>query len=129
MIARHIIPTLALALLLPSCSAPGAPAYRIVDLPSGEQVKVIGIAPLSLRDSGTALVLRYQTDVSIDDTRALRAEAARIWVGFQKEADKANVTSAVISANAAPSGGLIRHTQGYHVAYIKDSTGSWSSVR
>lgn len=102
-----------------------SPGYRVMSLPSGEQVKVLGVAPMSFAESGPALMLRYQTDVNLDDTLALRAEADRIWVMFRVDADSAHVRAAILSANAAPSGGIVSRGRGYNFIYQKDSAGTW----
>jgi hypothetical protein len=116
-------------LLLAACSSgPVQPGYRTHNLSSGEQVKVLGITSMSFPQSGPALMLKYQTDLDVADTVALRAEAERIWVDFRTEAERAGVQSAILSANSPPSPGIIRHSRGYNFVYGKQSDGTWRQL-
>jgi len=92
-------------------------------------VKVLGVSRMTFPKSGPALMLKYQTDLSMADTAALHAEAERIWVDFRSEAESAGVSGAVLSATSAPSGGIISHGRGYNFVYVKRSDGSWREVR
>jgi hypothetical protein len=124
-------PLLLLLLLLHACGSDRRrqPTYQIHTLPSGEQVKVLGIGRINFAGSGPALMLRYQTDLEVDDTTALRAEADKLWEEFRKDAERAQVKSAVISANSAPSGGLVSRGRMFNFVYEKDAQGSWHAVR
>jgi hypothetical protein len=104
---------------------PHAPSYRLLTLPSGAQVKVLGVQPLVFPKSGPALMLRYQTDLPVDDTTGLAREAEDIWALFRENAESAHVAGAVISAVAPPSGGMVSHTRGFNFVYVRDSAGIW----
>jgi hypothetical protein len=111
------------ALLAVGCG--GAPPYEIHRLRSGEQIKVLGVGQVNFPESGPALMLKYQTDLDFSDTAALHAESARIWQEFRKDAEQAQVSSAIISANSTPSGGIVSRSQGYNFIYERAPDGSW----
>jgi hypothetical protein len=116
--------------LLPACIGKSAqPPYRIHTLSSGEQIKVFGVSRMTFPKSGPAIMLKYQTELSLADTAALHAQAERIWVDFRGEAESAGVKGAVLSATSAPTTGLVRHSQGYNFVYVKRSDGSWHEVQ
>ena len=73
-------------------------------------------------------MLKYMTDVKIDDRAALRKEADEIWVDFRPEAEKANVSSVILSANSVPSGGIIQTGQAYNFVFQKDPSGVWKCL-
>jgi hypothetical protein len=113
-------------LLAAACGgAPAQPPYQIHRLPSGEQIKVLSIGRINFSGSGPALVLKYQTDLNMSDTAALHAQAARIWQEFHKDAEQAQVTSAIVSANSPPSGGMVRRGRAYNFVYEKSADGTW----
>jgi hypothetical protein len=104
----------------------GQPHVQVRRLSSGEQVKVLGIEKINTSASGPSLRLRYQTNLNMDDTDAVRDEARRIWAEFRKDADQARVRSAVVSANAPPSGGgVITHSQTYNLVLERSEGGEW----
>jgi hypothetical protein len=125
-LCRVLLPILVLA----GCRGTPQPPIKLHTLPSGEQVKVLGIRKITSSASGPALMLRYQTDMNMDDANAVHAEAERIWADFRKDAEQAHVQSAIISANSPPSGGgVITHTRAYNFVFERRGTGDWREVR
>jgi len=90
---------------------------------------VLGVGRINFPESGPALMLKYQTDLRMDDTSALHAEVQRIWAEFRKDAERAQVQSAIVSANSAPTGGLVSHGRTYNFVYERSGDGSWREVR
>jgi hypothetical protein len=117
-------------LLAAACGgAASQPPYQIHTLPSGEQIKVLGVGRINLPASGPALMLKYQTDLNMSDTAALHAEAERIWQEFRKDAEQAQVASAILSANSPPSGGMVSHGHAYNFVYEKAAEGTWRELQ
>ena len=73
-------------------------------------------------------MLKYQTDLSLDDAPALQAEVNEIWQVFVHDVEKANLTRAVISANGIPTGGLVKTSRGVNFAFKKVDDGTWEEV-
>src|SRR5262249_9721012 len=119
-----------LACILAIAACAGSPPLQIRKLASGEEIKVLGIGKLKSSPSGPSLVLRYQTDLNMDDPDAVHAEAERIWGEFRKDADSAHVQSAIVSANAPPSGGgVITHVRTYNFVFERAAGGGWHEIR
>jgi hypothetical protein len=114
--------------LLAACGT-GSPPVKVHRLPSGEEVRVLSLAKVTFAGSGPALMLKYQTDLSMDDTTALRAEARRIWAEFRKDAERAKVERAILSANSLPTGTIVRHSRTYNFVYQRNGSDTWSEVR
>jgi hypothetical protein len=111
--------------VLTACGGAPQPPVQVHRLPSGEQVKVLGIGKVNFAASGPALMLKYQSDLNLDDTSALHSEAQRIWEEFRKDADRAQVQSAIVSANSAPTGAIVSHGRTYNFVYERSGDGSW----
>jgi hypothetical protein len=125
---RNICNLMWLVVVLAACGSAPQPPVQVHRLPSGEEIKVLGISRINFSASGPALMLKYQTDLKMDDTSAVHAEAQRIWAEFRKDAERAQVQSAIVSANAAPTGGIVSHGRAYNFVYERDGNGSWREV-
>ena len=124
-VCRLLLPILVLG----GCGREPQPPIKLHTLPSGEQVKVLGIEKITSSASGPALMLRYQTDLNMDDADAVHAEAQRIWADFRKDAEQAQVRSAIVSANSPLSGGgVITHTRTYNFVFERRGPGDWREI-
>jgi len=118
-----------LALLLALVAASSAAAQNIVTLPSGKQIKVLGVGKISFSQGPPALMLKYETNVSIDDMPKLEQEVTEIWATFRLDVEKAHLTEAVISANEHPSGMLVTTNKGFNFVYERSKDGKWSRIK
>jgi hypothetical protein len=117
-------PLLCLSILnLSACS--NAPSYRPVPLPNGKIVRVLAMVPMHFSSGPDALMLRYQTDLKVSDTAALRKEVNEIWPSFQTDVEKGNFRAAIVSANEIPSGIIIKEGHSYNFVFKKVEDGSW----
>jgi hypothetical protein len=118
---------LVLLVLATACGGPASqPAYQLRTLRSGRTVKVLGVGRTQLpEESGPTLILRYQTDIAMSDTAELLREAEDIWHDLQAEADSAKVGGVVLSATAAPTGGVVSMSHRYNFVYEKAGDGTW----
>src|SRR5438093_5619304 len=49
-----------------------------------------------------ALILKYQTDLNLDDQAALHREVLAIWDVFRQDVERAGLKGAIVSANERP---------------------------
>jgi hypothetical protein len=117
---------LALILFL-ACRLGGLPPHQVRKLSSGKSVKVLSVTDINFGDGRRTLMVKYLTDIKIDDRLALRREADEIWVDFKAEAERASVSSAVLSANSS-GGGIIPRDQSYNFVFQKDAAGVWKGL-
>jgi len=111
-------------LLLPADSR-AQTHYRLLKLPSGKEIKLLGIGRFSPSPERTVLMLKYETDLNIDDKQALRKEVDEIWAGFRLSVEKENMNEAIISANEPLKGGFGRS---YDFEYRKSPDGTWQMI-
>jgi len=104
-------------------SAP--PEQQVVTLPSGRHVKVLGVVKMFFTADAPALMLKYQTDLSIDDRPGLAAEADEIWTTFHFDVEKAGLSTGVVSANERPQGFIVTTNRGFNTIYKRGADGKW----
>jgi hypothetical protein len=102
-------------------------ATRDVFLPSGKVMRVLSVSRLNIAHQGTALVLTYQTDLSISNHSALRKEIDEIWPVFKGDVDKARLTTAIITAKETPQGVVLKSGGAYYFMFRKVD-GEWRMV-
>src|SRR5579871_1154425 len=78
-------------------------ATRELILPSGKLIRVLEVSRVNF-NHGTALVLKYQTDLNISDLRSVRKEVDEVWPVFKGDVDRAKLTTAIIAATEVPQG-------------------------
>ena len=120
----HILP-----LLLTLLVAFPASAQQIVTLPSGKHIKVLGVGKIAFSEGPPGLMLKYETDLAVDDTPKLEKEVAEIWTTFRLDVEKAQLTVAIISANEHPSGVLIGTSKGFNFVYERGTDGKWARTK
>jgi hypothetical protein len=120
----RIVGFLVIASLLVGCGS-GQPQYTEVRLPSGKVVKVLGTGMLHFSQDDPALMLKYQTERSLDEKVALQQEVNEIWANFRFDADRANVKNAVIAANEPPQGRFITSNRSFNFVFKKSPDGVW----
>jgi len=103
-------------------------AAQSVVLGSGKSVEVLSVGPIKFaQGKQSALMLKYRTNVPINDLPALRKEADELWDKFVVDAEHDGYTHVVISATGPEDGGLISHSKSYNFVYEKKD-GSWRTL-
>lgn len=85
--------------------------------------------PIHFPNGETALVMACDTDISIDDTVALRKEVEEIWGLFKKDVEGASLTNGVIRMVHPEGSGLITHSKGYGFVFVKRADGLWHCLQ
>jgi hypothetical protein len=124
----RIYRTIAAALLLLAVASPLA-AQQIVTLPSGKHIKVLGFEKISFAAGGTGLMLKYETNVPIDDTPKLTKEAEEIWGVFRSDVERMNLSIGIIAANEPASGFIVKNNRGYYFIFKRDRGGKWARAK
>jgi hypothetical protein len=120
---RLVLP---LALAVTGLCGAQTEATRDLFLPSGKLIRVLTVSRLRYKQ-GTALVLKYQTDLSVSDLHALRKEIDQIWPVFRGDVEKAKLTTAIISANETPQGVVLK-SGAAHFFMFRKIDGTWQLV-
>ncbi len=107
------------------CNGKSGQNSNLVKLPSGKQIKVTGVGKMDFPNSGSALVMNYQTDIPIEDKTALRKEVDEIWAMFQKDVESAQLKAGVIRATHVEGTGFVKTGKGYGFVFSKQDDGKW----
>lgn len=118
---------LILLVIIISCNSNDS-KLNLYELSSGKQVKVTNISRMDFPEGDPALVMNYETDISIENIPELRKEIDEIWVKFQKDVEAANLEAAAIRAVHTENNGFIRNSEGYGFIFIKSEDGKWHNV-
>jgi hypothetical protein len=102
-------------------NAPNSQSYK---LPSSKQIKVNNVGRMSFPNGDSALVMNYETEISIDNKEALRKEIDEIWSVFQTDIEKAEVKAGVIRATHY-EGSIVRQGKGYGFVFVKGDDRKW----
>jgi hypothetical protein len=98
-------------------------------LPSGHGIKIISMNQMGFQDGQVALVLNYETQVSIDDLTTLRAEAEEVWDKFRHDVEGANLRIGILKpVHYETSGVISKSGRGYGFVIEKRADGQWHWV-
>lgn len=113
-------------LLLSLAACTSGTAVTVQKLPSGKDLKLLGMGKIEFKESGPALMLKYQTELSIDQKDKMRQEVEEIWPVFRVDVEKAGLSSAIISANTPNKGvAFISTNQSYNFVAKQRSNRTW----
>jgi hypothetical protein len=127
---RHFLPVLALgfaALFLTALRLPaaGLTENEILKLPSGRTVKVLSVSKVEYSKGVMALMVRYQTSLSVDQHKALSDEVDEVWKCAAKDAERAGYSEAIISSNEVPKGIFVTANRMLNFIFEKGADGKW----
>jgi hypothetical protein len=97
-------------------------------LPSGRVAKILSISKVEYSKGVMALMVRYQTTLTIDERKALSQEVDDVWKLAQKDVEHAGYSEAIISSNETPKGLFITLNHVVNFIYEKGSDGNWTRL-
>jgi hypothetical protein len=118
---------LAVFAVLPARAA-GLIADEVIKLPSGHMAKILSVSKIEYSKGVLALMVRYQTSLSMDEAKAVSAEVDEIWKLAQKDADRAGFADAIISSTQTVRGLLLTTSRETNFIYEKGADGKWSRL-
>ena len=118
---------LAAILLSIAVACGGSPSpYQERTLPSGQTVKVLGVRKMFFTKGEAALMLKYQTDLNLDDQGALHREVLAIWDVFRQDVERAGLKGAIVSANERPVSHLFwSSNRSFNFVFERTEDGTW----
>jgi len=128
---RRILPALVLTLgLLAAKPVVAAPlsANQVLKLPSGHMAKILSVSKIEYSKGVMALMVRYETTLSMDEAKAVSAEVDEVWKYAQKEADRAGYADAIISSTQTVNGILLTTSRETNFIYEKGADGNWKRL-
>ena len=118
---------LSLAIVLPS-RADGLAPNETLKLPTGHDAKILSVSKIEYSKGVMALMVRYQTSLSVDQQKALSQEVDEVWKFAEKDAERGKFAEAIISSNEVPRGIIITTSRMVNFIYEKGSDNKWTRL-
>ena len=116
-----------LSVVSPSWAVPLV-ANQTLKLPSGRTAKILSVSKIEYSKGVMALMVRYQTTLSVDERKALSQEVDDVWKIAQKDVDHYGYGEAIISSNEVPKGIFITANRMANFIYEKGADGKWTRL-
>lgn len=116
------------ALTVPQLKAAPLEANEVIKLPTGRIAKILSISKIEYSKGVMALMVRYQTTLSVDERKALSQEVDEVWKIAEKEVERDGFGDAIISSNEIPKGIFITANRMENFIYEKGSDGKWTRL-
>ena len=115
----------AMVLALTGCGSADT-GYTVHRLPSGREVKVLSVSKMFFSKGDPALMLKYRTDLRLEDQEQLRKEVEEVWQAFRVDVEQAGLKAAIISVHEPPKRVLIVSTnKSYNFVIQQSAEGKW----
>jgi hypothetical protein len=129
--SRHFRPVLAFALLLLALARlEAAPLQEneTLKLPNGRMIKVLSISKIEYSKGVMALMVRYQTTLSVEQRKELSEEVDDVWKLTQKEVEHLGYNEAILSSNEVPKGIFLTTDRMLNFIFEKGPDGKWTRL-
>jgi len=101
------------------------PTYTSYTLPSGKQIKLIGLQKWREVGGENSLALLYQTDIDLNSKDELKREAQHIWQFLRVNVEKEGMTKARILAYGPTTGRFRKKRSGFGFLIERQEDGTW----
>jgi hypothetical protein len=128
---RRTLLLLALTALLSSSSSAWAVPLtenEIIKLPCGHTVKILSVSKVEYSKGVMALMVRYQTSLSVDQRKALSDEVDDFWKLAVKDVEHDGYNEAIISSNEIPKGIFLMASRMFNFIFEKGPDGKWTRL-
>ncbi|TMB17094.1 MAG: hypothetical protein E6J59_17465 [Deltaproteobacteria bacterium] len=90
---------------------------------------MLGVGKMFFTKGDAALILKYQTDLNLDDQAALHREVLAIWDVFRQDVERAGLKGAIVSANERPLSHLFWSSNiSFNFVFNRVEDGTWREV-
>lgn len=97
-------------------------------LPTGRIAKILSVSKIEYSKGVMALMVRYQTTLSVDERKALSDEVDAVWKIAQKDVEHYGYDEAIISSNEVPKGIFITASHMMNFIYERGADGKWTRL-
>jgi hypothetical protein len=101
---------------------------EVIKLPSGRIAKILSVSKIEYSKGVMALMVRYETTLSVDERKALSQEVDDVWKIAQKDVEHYGYDDAIISSNEVPKGIFITASHMVNFIYEKGPDGRWTRL-
>lgn len=103
-------------------------ANETLKLPTGRIAKILSVSKIEYSTGVMALMVRYQTTLSVDERSALSEEVDEVWKIAQGEVERCGYDKAIISSNEVPKGIFITANRMMNFIFEKGPDGKWTRL-
>ena len=101
---------------------------EVLKLPCGHTIKVLSVSKVEYSKGVMALLVRYQTNLSVEQHKALSDEVDDFWKIAVKDVERYGYSDAIISSNEVPKGIFVTSTRMLNFLYEKGPDGKWTRL-
>jgi hypothetical protein len=119
-----------IATIFSSVDTPAAPLHEneSVKLPCGKTIKILSISKVEYSKGVMALMVRYETTLSVDEHKALSEEVDDVWKLAEKDVEHLGYNEAIISSNEVPKGIFLTTNRMQNFIFEKGADGKWTRL-
>jgi hypothetical protein len=114
-----------------SCSIKGTNELpnNVHKLRSGRLIKVVKIVVMQYHQSEPIMMLKYETNIDLNDVSHLHEEVMDIWSEFKTKADEKKVNDVIISAYSVSKGSIVQISKCYNFTFRKIAGKQWMEIK
>jgi hypothetical protein len=101
---------------------------QMLKLPDGREVKVLSVSRVEYSKGVMAVMLRYQTSLSVDERKELSKEVDEVWHIAQKDVEYLGYNEAILSSNEVPKGIFLTASRMLNFIYERGPDGKWTRL-
>ena len=128
---RRLLPALVFALVFclarPAVAAP-LHENETLKLPCGRTIKMLSVSRIEYSKGVMALMVRYQTTLSVEQRKALSAEVDDVFKAAQKQVEHDGFSDAIISSNEVPHGIIVTTNRMLNFIFERGADGNWTRL-
>ena len=103
-------------------------ANQVLRLPGGHTVKILSVSKVEYSKGVMAVLVRYQTSLSLDERTALVQEVDEFWKIAVKDVDHYGYNEAILSSNEVHKGVFLTASRTLNFIFEKNSDGKWTRL-
>ena len=97
-------------------------------LPCGRTIKVLSISRIEYSKGVMALMVRYETKLSVEQRKALSEEVDDVFKIAQKQVERDGFHEAIISSNEVPRGMFVTASHMLNFIFEEGADGKWTRI-
>jgi hypothetical protein len=101
---------------------------ELLKLPDGREVKVLSVSKFEYEKGVMALMVRYETKLSIDQRKEVSQEVDDVWRLEQKEVEHLGYSEAILSSNEVAKGVFLTASRTMNFIFEKGPDGQWTRL-
>jgi hypothetical protein len=101
---------------------------QLLPLPNGHVVKVLSISKIESSKGVMALMVRYQTALSLDERKALSDEVDDVWKIAVKDVERTGYHEAILCSNEVQKGIFLTANRMMNFIFEKGADGKWTRL-